>query len=210
MKGFMAKDGIPFLLVPVLGALFCLALGWWLPGFILALLGCGLGLFFRDPDRPIPQEPGLIVSPADGKVIQLVQSADGTVISIFLSIFNVHVTRAPIGGIIQDQEYRAGRFRFAFDNRAPKENERMKWEIEGQESVTFFLVAGWVARRIVAWKRRGDRVDRGDRIGLIRFGSRVDITVPPDFLLVVGPGDRVRGGSSILASREMKRDRTGE
>ena len=86
----------------------------------------------------------------------------------------------------------------------------MKWEIEGQESVTFFLVAGWVARRIVAWKRRGDRVDRGDRIGLIRFGSRVDITVPPDFLLVVGPGDRVRGGSSILASREMKRDRTGE
>ena len=157
----MAKEGIPFLLAPLLGALLCLSFGWWLPGVILALLGCALGSFFRDPDRPIPQDPSLIVSPADGRVIRLVESADGTVVSIFLSVFNVHVNRAPIGGIIREQEYRPGRFHFAFDDRARKENESMKWTIEGQESVTFSLVAGWVARRIVAWKRQGDRVDRG-------------------------------------------------
>ncbi len=202
MKGLIAKEGIPFLLVPLVGALVCVLLGWGSWGVVLALLGCGLGAFFRDPDRTIPQEPGLIVSPADGKVIRLVNSAEGTTVSIFLSIFDVHINRAPVGGIIESQEYRVGKFRFAFDDRASEENERMIWKIEGRESVTFRLVAGRVARRIVAWKRPGDRVQRGDRIGLIRFGSRVDITVPPDFVLAVERGDRVRGGSSILAARE--------
>ena len=202
MKGLMARAGIPFLLPPLIMALICLALGWLVWGGLLALVGFGLGSFFRDPERTIPQQPGLIVSPADGRVIQLRDSTHGTVISIFLSVFNVHVNRAPVGGCIRTQEYRSGKFLMAFNDRASVENEKMIWEIEGEPSVTFCLIAGWVARRIVAWKQEGDTVKQGDRIGLIKFGSRVDITIPTSFAVVVEKGDRVCGGSSILARRE--------
>ncbi len=192
------------MLLPLIVASLCLALGWFVWGGGLALLGFGLGSFFRDPQRTIPQQAGLIVSPADGRVIQLRDSTHGTVISIFLSVFNVHVNRAPVGGSIRTQEYRSGKFLMAFSDRASVENEKMIWEIEGETSVTFCLIAGWVARRIVAWKHEGDTVKRGDRIGLIKFGSRVDITIPPSFAVVVEKGDRVCGGSSILARRESK------
>ena len=198
----MAREGIPYLLPPLIMALVCLALGWLVWGGLLALAAFALGSFFRDPERTIPQQPGLIVSPADGRVIQLRESPRGTVISIFLSVFNVHVNRAPVAGSICTQRYRPGKFLMAFNDRASVENEKMIWEIEGDPSVTFCLIAGWVARRIVAWKQEGDTVERGDRIGLIKFGSRVDITIPTSFALVVKQGDRVRGGSSILARRE--------
>ncbi len=202
MPGLMAKEGIPFLVLPLIGAAICLALGWLTWGFLLLLAGLGLGSFFRDPERSIPQQPGLLVSPADGRVVQLRDSAHGTVISIFLSVFNVHVNRAPVSGSIRSQEYRSGRFLMAFDDRASVQNEQMIWKIEGEASVTFSLIAGWVARRIVAWKREGETVKRGDRIGLIKFGSRVDITIPAGFAVAVEKGDRVRGGSSILARLE--------
>ena len=208
MIGLIAKEGIPFLLVPLLGAIVCSLLGWWILGALLFLFGLLLGFFFRDPNRTIPQQPGLIVSPADGKVIKLVNTIDGTVVSIFLSIFNVHVNRAPIRGIVSSQKYRPGKFRFAFDDRASKENECMTWIIKGRESVKFSLVAGWVARRIVAWKQPGDQVEQGDRIALIRFGSRVDMTVPPGFVVTVETGNQVRGGSSIIAIRKSKSDRS--
>jgi phosphatidylserine decarboxylase len=202
MRGLVAREGMPFLLLPLIGALICLALGWLAWGGLLVLVGFGFGSFFRDPERAIPQQPGLIVSPADGRVVRLRDSARGTVISIFLSVFNVHVNRAPIGGSIRIQEYRPGKFLMAFDDRASVENEQMMWKIEGEASVTFCQIAGWVARRIVAWKQQGDTVKRGDRIGLIKFGSRVDITIPASFAVVVEKGDRVRGGSSILARLE--------
>ncbi len=202
MRGFVAREGIPFLLPPLIMALICLALGWWGWGGVLVLVAFALGSFFRDPKRTIPQQPGLIVSPADGRVVKLADSAHGTVISIFLSVFNVHVNRAPIGGSIRSQKYQSGKFLMAFDDRASVENEQMIWKIEGEASVTFCVIAGWVARRIVAWKKEGDTVKRGDRIGLIKFGSRVDITIPANFAVVVEKGDRVRGGSGILARRE--------
>ena len=198
----MAREGLPFLLPPLIMALICLALGWWVWGGLLALVAFSLGFFFRDPERTIPQQPGLIVSPADVRVIQLRDSTRGTVISIFLSVFNVHVNRAPVGGYIRTQKYRSGKFLMAFNDRASVENEKMIWEIEGEPSVTFCLIAGWVARSIVAWKHEGDTVKRGDRIGLIKFGSRVDITIPRSFAVVVEKGDRVCGGSSILARRK--------
>ena len=208
MKGLIAREGMPFFLLPLIMGLLCLVLGWFIWGGLLALVGFLLGSFFRDPERTIPQQPGLIVSPADGKVIRLSQSTHGTVVGIFLSVLNVHVNRAPIGGAIRAQEYRPGKFLMAFSDRASVENEQMVWQIEGEDAVTFRLIAGWVARRIVAWKREGDIVGRGDRIGLIKFGSRAEITIPPGFAVVVSRGDRVRGGSSILARRESQDSQT--
>ena len=201
----MAREGVLFLIVPLFLGLICLALGWTLAGGLLMLVGLGLGAFFRDPERAVPVQPGLIVSPADGRVVRLRESDDGTVISIFLSLFNVHVNRAPVGGVIRSRRHRSGKFLMAFDSRASTENEQMVWRIEGEESVSFSLIAGWVARRIVAWKQEGDIVERGDRIGLIKFGSRADITIPANFEILVGKGDRVRGGSSVLARRGGKR-----
>ena len=119
--------------------------------------------------------------------------------SIFLSIFDVHVNRAPIEGTIVKKIYQPGKFRLAFDERASVENEKVTITIEGERNLTFSLIAGLVARRIRVWKNEGVQVCKGDRIGLIRFGSRVDIVFPPECEIVVNKGDRVYGGSSVLA-----------
>lgn len=157
--------------------------------------------FFRDPEREIPEAPGLIVSPADGKVTA-VESLHGRQrrISIFLSIFDVHVNRAPIAGNIQDVRYRKGKFLNALNPESATLNEQNLVQVAGELcNVDFCQIAGLLARRIVFSKKVGDWVHRGERVGLIKFGSRVDVTFPIACEVQVKVGDRVQGGSSILA-----------
>ncbi len=196
----MAKDGYYFIAPLFLLAAVSLYFGLIPIGIVCFCLGLFVGFFFRDPERKIPDEADAIVSPADGKIIRIdADDKGGSMVCIFLSVFDVHVNRAPIGGVITRRDHQRGRFLVAYDDRASVENERMELCISGDRELTFRLIAGIVARRIVVWKRHGDRVEKGDRIGLIRFGSRVDILLPPDCEVAVKEGDRVSGGSSILA-----------
>ena len=177
----------------------------WIMGLVLlgsVCLGIALlvGLFFRDPHRNIPAEKDLVLAPADGKVVDLSTQADGTTrVSIFLSLWDVHINRSPIAGTIQDVRYHPGKFRMAFDRRASVENERNVLTVaNGSVTVRFSQIAGILARRIVCWKKPGDAVESGERIGLIRFGSRVDVFVPANVALELSRGARVRGGSTVI------------
>lgn len=196
-----AREAFSFSLPLVALALLALYVGFPIAAIVLLILAGFVLFFFRDPDREIPTQADCIVSPADGKVVRVVTEDGGTRISIFLSIFNVHVNRAPVEGRIEQSEHRDGRFRFAFDDRASVDNEQHLFRIG---DVSFALIAGLVARRIVPWKQEGEFVRRGDRIALIRFGSRVDLLVPADGEVAVVEGDRVRAGTSILARRRKK------
>ena len=196
----MARDAYIFLLPLLVLAVVAWAVGLVYLAFVFLAGGAFVGFFFRNPTRDIPEDPRLIVSPGDGRVIRVEPGEEGIQVSIFLSVFNVHITRAPIQGEITRLSHRKGRFYLAFDERASVENEQVVFTIEGEHNVTFSLIAGLVARRIVSWKHEGEMVGRGERIGLIRFGSRVDILIPGDCDVRVKQGDKVRGGSSILAS----------
>ena len=199
----MVKDGIYY----GLGFSAAGALVWYLihpayaaPLFVLALFCL---YFFRDPDRNIPDGP-VAVSPADGKVVGIIGDGAGaecTRISIFLNIFDVHVNRAPIAGRIASVEYTKGQFLVASRELASSQNERNTVTIAGDSSVRFAQIAGLIARRIVFYKKVGDNVAKGERVGLIKFGSRVDIFFGPEWEIKVRPGERVSGGSSILAQR---------
>lgn len=161
--------------------------------------------FFRDPQRKIPETPGLIVSPGDGKVtaIETLQTPTGQRrrISIFLSVFDVHVNRAPIAGTIRRLDYKKGEFLNAMNPDSAARNEQNFVEIAGEFcTVAFCQIAGLLARRIVFQKKVGDLVQRGERVGLIKFGSRVDVLFPLSCELQVRVGDRVHGGSSVLAA----------
>ena len=177
----------------------------WILGFTLlaaACLGVALlvGFFFRDPHREIPGEKNLVLAPADGRVLDLAKQSDGTTrVSIFLSLWDVHINRSPIGGTVREVRYQPGKFRMAFDQRASAENERNVLTVaNGFLTVRFSQIAGILARRIVCWKKPGDAVESGERIGLIRFGSRVDVFVPDHVTLELSRGDRVRGGSTVI------------
>ena len=200
----MVKDGYPFLLVSlVLAGLAGLA-QWWAVWAVFLLLAAFVAFFFRNPKRQIPADPALIVSPADGKVVK-VQSGEypgfgyGRRISIFLSVFDVHVNRLPVEGKIQDIRYYRGRFMAAFQHRASEENERNSlWIRQGDHVFRVTQIAGLIARRIVCWKKPGDLAARGELFGMIRFGSRVDLELPAEVEILVKVGDRVRGGSSAV------------
>jgi len=195
----MAKDAFYFL--TPLGALvfLCFWAGFFWVAIALLVLSGFVAFFFRDPERSIPEDPRAIVSPADGKVVRLVQVGEDTILSIFLSLLNVHINRAPLEGTIIKQDYRPGKFLVAYDDRASVENEHLTITIAGQQELTFSLIAGMLARRIRVWTKEGAHVHKGDKIGLIRFGSRVDVVLPPECEVVVRRGDRVYGGSSIIA-----------
>ena len=195
----MARDGFPFL-IPILLLLAASSwFGWWAPAWALLVLALFIAYFFRDPEREIPTDSNSIVSPADGKVVKIQATKGGTLVCIFLSIFDVHVNRAPISGSIERQDYHPGKFLVAWDERASVENEQLRMTISGERSIDFSLIAGLVARRIVPWTKLNQRVERGDRIALIRFGSRVDILVPSQCRLEVAVGNQVWGGSTVLA-----------
>jgi phosphatidylserine decarboxylase len=204
----MVKDGIYYGIG--FGAAAALMGSFIHPAFAVPLLLVALFClyFFRDPDRAIPDGP-VAVSPADGKVVAVIgdgAGAESTRISIFLNVFDVHVNRAPIAGRIANIEYTRGRFLVASREMASSQNERNTVTIVGSgagdsTSVRFAQIAGLIARRIVFYKKLGDTVAKGERVGLIKFGSRVDIILGPEWEIKVQPGQRVAGGSSILAQR---------
>jgi phosphatidylserine decarboxylase len=200
----MIKDGYKFAAPPLVLGIVALAFHWhWIGGILLAL-GAFVLYFFRDPQRTPPSDPDAIISPADGRVMVIVEEAfngvPGNRISIFLSIFNVHVNRSPIAGRVTGIEYRKGRFYAAMRGRASAENEQNVIHVSNERGeVVFKQIAGWIARRILCWKDVGDSVTRGERVGMIRFGSRVDIWMPDRVEILVRPGQHVAGGSSILA-----------
>ena len=200
----MVKEGFKFAVPPlVLGVVFC-AVGWRLAGGIFIFLGAFVLYFFRDPEREIPPDPDAVVSPGDGRVVEIVEEAfegkPGHRISIFLSVWDVHVNRAPVAGQLRRVEYRPGKFYAALRARASVENEQnvIRIATRGGEMV-FKQIAGWIARRVLCWKAEGDTVARGERVGMIRFGSRVDVWLPPEAEVSVRRGQHVAGGSSILA-----------
>ena len=184
-----------------------LVLGWFTaPAWALpaVLLACFFLWFFRDPERAIPTVAGAVVSPGDGKVTEVARvrgnGVDRLRISIFLSVFDVHVNRSPIAGVIQDVRYPRGKFLNAMSAKSAAENEQNVVTVEGEgHTVIFKQIAGLLARRIVFTGNIGDRVQRGERVGLIKFGSRVDVLLDPSAIPQVKVGDRVRGGSSIVA-----------
>lgn len=220
----MVKEGYPFLLVLLAGSLFSAVLAllgqeWWFwPGGILLTQALFVAWFFRNPDREIPGDEGTVVSPADGLVMVVRKvdlamidgysnwvgasgpvSGEGTQVTIFLSVFDVHVNRSPVGGRIIHSEYRPGKFLVASLERATQENEQQILTVKNERlTVVFRLIAGLIARRIVLWKYEGEEVSRGERVGLIRFGSRVDLILPPSVEVVVRKGERVLGGSSVI------------
>ena len=178
----IAREALPFVLALVAPALIGGLLFHPLVAVpFLALLAFVLW-FFRDPERSTPPQPGLLVSPADGRVIK----AGPDRISVFMNVFNVHVCRAPVAGSVAAVEHRPGRFLAAFKDRASEENERVSIVIaDGEKRLRFTLVAGLIARRIVPKVAPGDRLAAGQRVGLIRFGSRVDVALPRDTEVVV-------------------------
>ena len=206
----MVKEGYSYGLPLVLAGGVILGFGLFWPGkfFLFAaalILAFALFVlnFFRDPDRMIPTGPGVIVSPADGRVVEVREEGEGERprlrVSIFMSPLNVHVNRSPIAGIIQNVTYRKGSFHMASEPVASVENEQNVFTVEGEENeVVVKQIAGVLARRIVFWKKPGDRIERGERVGMIKFGSRVDILISPEVSLCVQVGHRVRAGSSII------------
>ena len=200
----MVKDGYNFAAGPLVFGLLAVGFHWYWLGGVLLLLGAFVLYFFRDPERTIPSDPDLLVSPADGRVMEVVEEpfggTSGRRISIFLSVFNVHVNRSPVAGRVSAMEYRKGQFYAAMRGLASEENEQNVIHVTTDRGeIVFKQIAGWVARRILCWKVVGDTVTRGERVGMIRFGSRVDIWFPLNVEILVRPGQNVAGGSSILA-----------
>jgi len=200
----MIKEGYYFGLPPLALGAAALFLRWTLAGVVLLCLAAFIFYFFRDPERIIPADPGAVVSPADGRVLVVTDEANagrpGKRVSIFLAIWNVHVNRSPAAGTITQMDYRPGKFSAAMRASASADNEQNVITLATDSGdITFKQIAGLIARRVVCWKKPGDRVARGERIGLVRFGSRADIWLPRDSELLVKVGDHVAGGSSILA-----------
>ncbi len=183
------------------------ALGWKNTAVVSLALTLFVLFFFRDPERTVPQGAGVVVSPADGRVIVVKDIFEPTYlkqevkqISIFLSVFNVHVNRSPISGTVETVKYNPGKFHVASVDKASLDNEQTAMVIsDGKHKVLVKQIAGLIARRIVCYAKPGDAIRTGERYGLIRFGSRVDIFLPKDADLKVKVGDRVTGARDIIA-----------
>jgi phosphatidylserine decarboxylase len=215
LRRFLAPlhpDGLKFVIAGVIATVLLLV--FWRPaGWVAVIATLWIAYFFRDPWRVTPIRQGLVVSPADGVVLSVAPAvappelamgdAPLTRIGIFLNIFDVHVTRAPIGGKVTALRYTKGRFVNASLDKASEGNERLAIRVAPAEGpdIAFVLVAGLVARRIVCNLYEGQQIATGERIGLIRFGSRVDIYCPPDYVPMAAVGQRMVGGETVLADR---------
>ena len=205
----MVRDGYLYALALIAAGVL---VGWFAqPAWALAplLLAVFFLWFFRDPERAVPDAAGALVSPGDGKVTDVSFVTTGgekqARISIFLSVFDVHVNRSPIAGVVREVRYQRGKFLNAMNQASAEQNEQNIVRVEGDGQVVVFKqIAGLLARRIVFYPKMGDRLERGQRVGLIKFGSRVDVLFDASAVLQVKVGDRVRGGASILAYLQPK------
>ena len=203
----MVRDGYFYgIALLAVAALLYVLTGAWVWSIAPVLLAAFFLWFFRDPERSVPQGAGLVVSPADGKVTEVLrvttQEGESLRLSIFLNVFNVHVNRSPISGVLRDVRYQKGEYLNAMNPASAEKNEQNLAVVEANEgyTVAFKQIAGLLARRIVFNPAPGARLERGERIGLIKFGSRVDVILPGRAELHVKKGDHVKGGSSILAN----------
>jgi len=200
----VAAEGWPFILVPAAAACILAFTGWWAVAVALGLVALACLAFFRDPERTGPLAPGLVLAPADGRVMRIDEVEDPWVgravrASIFLSPLDVHVNRSPMAGRVESVRYEAGRFMAAYRDEASELNERCTISLEGDATrIGVKQIAGVLARRIVCRVRVGDKLAAGERFGLIRFGSRTDLVVPRSTEMRVKTGDRVRGGETVM------------
>jgi phosphatidylserine decarboxylase len=196
----MVKDGIPYVIVPVVIALILGFFQLWIFAALFVALAAFMAFFFRDPHRVMPTGDGLIVSAADGRVTRIENNGDTKLVSVFLSPFDVHINRSPITGYITKVAYVAGKKSPATSDNSSLVNERNSLTIEGRGvTVICTQIAGILARRIVCWKKEGDAVEAGERFGLIKFSSRTDLVIPATADVLVKIGDRVRGGETVIA-----------
>ena len=210
----MDRDGLPFVLYPVVGAGLLAVLGVWWGAGALFVLGGALALFFRDPERDEPAGIGddAVLAPADGRVLHagdaeasVAPEGEWLQISIFLSPLDVHVNRTPVGGRVVDVDYRRGRFLPAYDRRSAADNERAEVRVDhGGQLVVFRQVVGLLARRVVCRVTPGMEVARGQRFGIMKFGSRMDVFLPRSAVVQVTVGEGVRGGETVIARLASK------
>ncbi len=205
----LTPEGWPSIILAGSATLVFSLLGWAIPA-VLGLVVVALLLnFFRDPERFVPSEPGLAVAPADGKVIKVASAKDPvsgeerTVVCIFMNVFNVHVNRACVAGRVSAMRYWEGKFINASFDKASEHNERLAVQITGTEGDTWTMIqiAGLVARRIIPWAQMGDHLERGQRYGMIKFGSRVDVYLPAGYSPTVSVGQRTAAGQTVIASK---------
>jgi phosphatidylserine decarboxylase len=201
----IAREGIFYVLVPAALAGIGLLLGLWPVALLLGILAAFMAFFFRDPERQSPIDPDIVVAPADGRVTRVRPVEEGnsgrsaTVVSIFLSPLDVHINRAPIAGDVTNVSYTRGRFLMATNENASLVNEQNALTIKGERiTIVCKQIAGILARRIVCWKRPGERVELGERFGLIKFSSRTDVLLPANVEVLVAEGSRVQGGTTII------------
>jgi phosphatidylserine decarboxylase len=206
----LSLEGLPFVFFTAMATLTFALLDCWFMATVLLLVLFLVLNFFRDPERVVPQEPGVAVSPADGKVIKVetmrdpLTGEDRTAICVFMNVFNVHVNRMPVAGRIARIAYFGGKFVNASFDKASTDNERNSLLIEDGDGKTWTMVqiAGLIARRIICWGEEGDTLGRGQRFGLIKFGSRVDLYIPTDYESIVRSGEKVFAGQTILARKK--------
>ena len=198
----IAREGYPWILAAAIVSLIAFSLGWNGMGGISAFFAVVFAGFFRDPDRTPPAGEGLILAPADGKVVAIVKDAEGgtTRVSIFLSLLDVHVNRAPIKGLVEKIQYQPGKFHAAYREDASQDNEQNAVRLVDStgKSLHIVQIAGLLARRIICYVKEGETLERGQRFGLIMFGSRVDLFMPPGSKVEVAKGQRVRAGETII------------
>ena len=206
----LSLEGLPFIFFTAMATLtFALLDCWFMATVLLVALFFVLN-FFRDPERVVPQEPSVAVSPADGKVIKVetmrdpMTGEDRTAVCVFMNVFNVHVNRMPVAGRIARISYFGGKFLNASFDKASTDNERNSLLIEDGDgqSWTMVQIAGLIARRIICWGEEGDSLGRGQRFGLIKFGSRVDLYIPTDYKPTVRTGEKVFAGQTVLARKK--------
>jgi len=200
----IARDGYVYVFLPLAIAVVFTLIGWWPIAVLFGLIAAFMAFFFRDPKRQPPSDADVVVAPADGKVTRVKRLDDSdehspTLVSIFLSPFDVHINRAPISGRITDVAYTRGKFLMATDEKASLVNEQNALTIEGQGiTVVCKQIAGILARRIVCWKAAGEQLVLGERFGLIKFSSRTDLLLPCNVNVLVNEGTRVKGGTTII------------
>ena len=200
----LARESIPFIVIPGLLVLVSLAAGFWYIAVIWAVVVLFMAYFFRDPKRVPPEDPNVVVAPADGRVtrVKSLASENGkpsTLVSIFLSPFDVHINRSPIAGEVLDIRYSPGKFLMATNEKASDVNEQNALVIKGDKvTVICKQIAGILARRVVCWTRKGDNLALGQRFGMIKFSSRTDLILPPNVDVTISEGSRVTGGVTVI------------